>query len=284
MTLKIAAAQYPITKHASWEAWEAHTRRWIAEAVAAKAQVLVFPEYGSMELVSLLADDVQARLKAQVAELEKFRAKFIALFQGEAVKAQIAILAPSLPITEADGRVVNRAYFFTSDGKYDFQDKEHMTRFEDEDWGVVAGARDYRVFTAFGAKFGVNVCFDVEFPHAAHELAKKGAQVLLAPSCTESAKGMHRVHVGARARALENQYYVVVAQTVGEATWSQAVDLNTGRAAVYSTCDKGFPDDGVLAIGELNRPCWVFAELDLALIEEVRENGQVFNFRNMKKH
>lgn len=284
MKLKIAAAQYPITAHASWEAWKEHTRRWIHEAIAREARVLVFPEYGAMELVSLLPEEARANLHAQVRGLEKLRAGLIAFFQEEATRAGIAILAPSLPVLTPNGSTVNRAYFFDPQGNIDHQDKEHMTRFEDEEWGVTAGPREYRVFSAFGVKFGVNVCFDVEFPHAAHELAKEGVQVLLAPSCTESAKGMHRVHVGARARALENQYYVVVAQTVGEAKWSQAVDLNTGRAAVYSTCDRGFPDDGVLAIGALNEPGWVFAELDLALIPEVRENGQVFNFRNMKKH
>ena len=53
MILNLAIAQYPITEHKNWDKWVLHTEKWVAEAVQQKAQLLLFPEYGSMELVSI---------------------------------------------------------------------------------------------------------------------------------------------------------------------------------------------------------------------------------------
>lgn len=154
-----------------------------------------------------------------------------------------------------------------------------MTRFEDEEWGVASGDSKLTVFETEFGKVGVSICFDVEFPQFAKELCAKGVKILLAPSCTETMKGLHRVHVGARARALENQCYVVVSQTIGEALWSLAVDKNQGIAAVFAPPDLGFPDDGILIQGELNKSSWVYAELDLEKVDTVREKGSVFNYK-----
>ncbi|MEN0058759.1 MAG: carbon-nitrogen hydrolase family protein [Bdellovibrio sp.] len=282
MILRVAAAQYPLTKMSTWTEWVQHTEHWIDQAVQAKAQLLVFPEYGSMELVSLLPLDQQNSLPVQIQGMGVFQKEFLQFFQQQAQAQGVAILAPSFPLyAEGFTKPVNRAFFCFPDGRMDYQDKVYMTRFENEQWGVGAGETQEKVFEAFGVKIGVNICFDVEFPFSAHRLARQGVQILLAPSCTESLWGLNRVHVGARARAMENQFYVVIAQTVGEARWSSAVDLNTGRAAFYSTCDHGFPADGLLAEGELNAPSWVYCDLDLSLLEEVRRDGHVLNYQTM---
>ncbi len=92
--------------------------------------------------------------------------------------------------------------------------------------------------------------------------------------------GYWRVRIGCQARALENQCYVVQSPTVGLAPWSEAVDVNIGAAAIYTPVDYGFPDNGVLAIGELNATQWVYADIDLASIANIRQTGQVFNYRD----
>ena len=49
---------------------------------------------------------------------------------------------------------------------------------------------------------------------------------------------------------------------------------------MYTPVDYGYPADGILQMGELNRVQWVYAEIDLARMVEVRNNGQVFNYRD----
>jgi predicted amidohydrolase len=272
--MKIALAQYPIGKFASLDDWKANAARWVEAATRKDAQLLAFPEYGGMELTSLLPAPLQKDLRGQIPALEKFHTEFVLAYAALAKKHGVFIQAPSLPVA-AEGKIHNRAYFFAPSGGHEFQDKRQMTRFENEEWGI-AGGDTLRLFDIGETKIGIAVCYDIEFPLIAHAMAMAGADLILAPSCTDTMAGANRVHVGARARALENQIYVAVAPTVGEAPWSPAVDVNVGWAALYATPDRGFPDDGILARGELNAPGWIFADLDFALLRAARANAQVF--------
>jgi predicted amidohydrolase len=212
-------------------------------------------------------------LRGQIPALHEFLGDFVTTYTALAHRHGIYIAAPTLPMRFDDG-FTNIAYFHGPTGS-DYQCKRQMTRFEKEEWGITSHPL-LRVFNIGECKIGIAVCYDIEFPLIAHAFAQAGADLILAPSCTDTMAGANRVHVGARARALENQIYVAVAPTVGEAPWSPAVDVNVGWAAVYSTPDRGFPDDGVIARGELNKPGWVYADLDFALLRSARNEAQVF--------
>jgi predicted amidohydrolase len=124
---------------------------------------------------------------------------------------------------------------------------------------------------------GIAICYDSEFPLLVRRQVEAGASVMLVPSCTDTLAGYHRVQLSCRARALENQCFVLQAVTVGSSPWSISLDENTGAAGIFGPIDRGFPSDGVLAVGELDQPGWVFADLDLACLAEVRRAGQVKN-------
>ena len=107
-----------------------------------------------------------------------------------------------------------------------------------------------------------------------------GCRLILVPSCTDTLAGYHRVKIGCQARALENQCYVVQSALVGNAPWSEAVDINVGASAIYTPVDRGFPDNGILAEGKLNAVQWVIAEISLDKVDIVRQQGQVFNHQD----
>lgn len=282
--LKIASAQYSLDPHDSLEHFKANAEKWVQEASNNQARLLVFPEYGSIELISILSEETQKDLQLQLNEIQNFRDEFLQCYVELAKKYDVHIIAPSFPWLESPGHFINRAFFIYPSGLYSYQDKQMMTRFEDEHWKVeTPKEKVLNTFDVDGVKVGISICFDVEFPDFARELAANGVEVLVAPSCTEGYPGLNRIHVGARARALENQFYVVVSQTVGHVHYSEAIDNNTGMAAFYSTCDLGFPDDGILAQGIVNVPSWVYAEVDPQLIKDVRDHGHVFNFQKIKQ-
>jgi predicted amidohydrolase len=104
-----------------------------------------------------------------------------------------------------------------------------------------------------------------------------GAWLILAPTCTDTAHGFSRVRIAARARAMENQCFVAVAPTVGEAPWCGALDTNVGQAGIYGPVDRGFTASGIIAEGEMNEGGWVFAELNPASLDAVRQDGAVRN-------
>ena len=282
MNVTIAAAQYPVTAHQSWKDWQKHIDQWVAQAVGQKAQLLLFPEYGSMELVSVFAPDIQADIRRQVTELDTLKGEFCAVFEALARKYQIIIVAPSLPVVENE-KTHNRAYVFSPQGLAGYQDKFFMTRFEDEEWGIETPPKKLSLFEAPWGKFGIQICYDVEFGLGAQLLSSAGASLILAPSCTETLRGATRVHIGARARALENQAYTVVSQTVGNALWSPAVDINYGFAAVYCTPDNHLPEEGIVQTMVPQKEGWLVETLDFAKIESVRNDGQVFNFKDHQR-
>jgi len=276
---RIAAAQFPVSEPRDWTDVEDQLTAWITEAAAAGADLLVFPEYAAMSLAALFDNAVRADLARQVAVLQTLRERYVELHRRLAQAHQVHVLAGSFPWTLTDGRSVNRAWFFASDGHADFQDKQIMTRFEREHWNI-AGSDGLKVFDTALGRIAVNLCYDSEFPLLARAQVEAGAELILVPSCTDTLAGYHRVRVGCQARALENQCIVVQSPLVGEAPWSAAIDINVGAAGVFGPPDRGFPDDGVLALGQMNRPCWVYADVDLTAVAAVRGEGQVFNHRH----
>lgn len=281
MEVRIALAQYPITFHQSLEDWKTHTEQWVADACSQGAQILTFPEYGSMELTSLFSEEIRNDLKLQIDHMQVFLPDFIQTFQEFAQKYNCVIAAPSFPVMLAD-KTVNRCFVFTQTA-YSFQDKHFMTRFEDESWGISPSNGALRLFDTDFGKFGIQICFDIEFPIGGHLLAEAGAAFILVPSCTETLKGATRVHIGARARAMEQQIYTGVAQTIDEALWSPAVDINYGYTAFYSSPDGDFNDEGILAKEHPQTSGWLIQTLDLSKNKEIRENGQVLNFKHSQR-
>ncbi len=281
--LTVAAAQYPITEHQSLSDWQQFTEQWVASAAAQGAALLLFPEYGSMELVSLFPGEIREDIKKQLLELQTLREDFCTTFAALAKKYKVVIVAPSFPVLE-EGNVHNRAYVFSPAGLAGFQDKFFMTRFEDEEWGIQSAPKVLCLFEAAWGSFGIQICYDVEFALGSHLLNAAGASLILAPSCTEAIRGATRVHIGARARALENQAYAVVSQTIGNAPWSPAVDINYGFTAFYCSPDGNLPEEGILSSMPPQTEGWLIQELDLTNIEEVRNGGQVFNFKDHQRY
>lgn len=274
----IAAAQYPIEALADWAAYEAKLTGWVEAAAAGGAALAVFPEYGAMELASL-DPATMGDLAGSLASVSALLPRVDALHARLAAQHGLHILAASAPCEVEQGRFVNRGRLFAPNGKVGMQDKLIMTRFEREEWGVSAGA-SLRLFDTALGRIGVNICYDSEFPLLARAQVEAGMELLLVPSCTEALHGYWRVRIGAQARALEGQCYAVHSPTVGRADWSPAVDSNRGAAAIYGPPDRGFPDNGVVAIGELDAPQWLFAEVDLARVAELRADGGVLNARH----
>lgn len=274
-TLRVAAWQYPIERLASWDAWLAKLEAGFAEAAARGAKLCVVPEYAAMELTSLTGGD---DLAAQVDALQPLLPGYLDAYARLARRHELAIVAGSFPERLASGEVRNRLRVHAADGSVTVE-KLQMTRFERERWGVAPGSGQ-RVVELAGFRLGVAICYDAEFPLVVRRLVAGGADVIAVPSCTDTAAGYHRVRVACQARALENQCYVVQAPTVGLAPWSIAVDENVGSAGVFGPPDRGFPDDGVVALGAYCEPGWVVAELDLEAVARVRVEGQVLGHRD----
>ena len=275
---RIAAAAWPIDWHDDWDSYVAKLSAGVTAAVAEGADLVVFPEYGLMELSSLGGADAAADLEGSLREVARHRPAADALHADLARRHRVHILGASGPVFDGP-RPVNRATLFGPRGVLGHQDKQIMTRFEAEEWDVRPGG-PLQVFDTPLGRLGILICYDAEFPLLARALTERGAEILLVPSATETPAGFTRVRVGAMARALENQCVVVHAPTVGLAPWCPAVDVNMGRAAIYGPPDRGWPDSGILAESAPNVAGWAVASVDRAAIARVRSDGGVLNWRD----
>ncbi len=276
--MKIAAAAYPLDWFDSFDAYETKLSRWVAEAADNGANLLVFPEYGAMELASLGGAKVAADLEGALREVARHRDAADAVLCKLAAEFDVHILGASGPVYLGD-RPANRATLYDNTGILGHQDKQIMTRFERDDWDVHPGG-PLRLFDTALGKIGVVICYDSEFPLFARAMCEAGAEILLAPSCTETVAGFTRVRVGSMARALENQCVVVHAPLVGTAEWCVGVEVNRGRAAIYGPPDRGWPETGILTETPMDEPGWAYADVSLDAIAEVRRDGGVLNFQH----
>lgn len=275
--IRVAAAQYPIERLPSYGAWEAKLSRWVSDAAVRGAQLLVFPEYASMELAG--CDGASADLQASLDHVMALGEQIDELHRQLAMHYGVTILSASRPCCDTRGLTVNRAHLFCPDGRSAHQDKIVMTRFERENWGIAGGEAIHVMDTPIG-RVGISICYDAEFPLIARAQAEAGARIILVPSATDSMQGYWRVRIGAQARALENQCYVVQAPTVGEAAWLPSLDDNYGAAAIYGPPDGVTPDDGVFACGALNQTQWLIADIVLDEVDQWRQDGTVLPFRH----
>ena len=70
-TVNVAAAQYDLSAHADLASYEEKITRWVDEAVGKGAEILVFPEYGAMELASLGGREIAGDLERSLHEIAR---------------------------------------------------------------------------------------------------------------------------------------------------------------------------------------------------------------------
>jgi deaminated glutathione amidase len=110
-------------------------------------------------------------------------------------------------------------------------------------------------------ELGLTVCYDLRFPELCRILAVRGARLIAVPSAFTAATGRDHWRVLLRARAIENQVFVIAPNQVGEAAPHYS---SYGHSAIVD------PWGIELAVAP-DEECFIAAELDLAAQERTRE-------------
>ena len=107
---------------------------------------------------------------------------------------------------------------------------------------------------------GLTVCYDLRFPELFRILAVQGARVIALPAAFTKVTGQAHWEILVRARAIENQAFVVAADQIGRAAGGKE---SFGGSMIVD------PWGDVLARAP-DEECFVAADLDLARQDEVR--------------
>jgi len=108
---------------------------------------------------------------------------------------------------------------------------------------------------------GLTVCYDLRFPELFRILALRGARLIAVPSAFTLATGRDHWEVLLRARAIENQLFLLAPNQIGEAPPHYS---SFGRSLIVDPW-------GVVLATAPDEECFVAAELDFAALERVRE-------------
>uniref|UniRef100_A0A486XHM1 FIG003879: Predicted amidohydrolase n=1 Tax=Rheinheimera sp. BAL341 TaxID=1708203 RepID=A0A486XHM1_9GAMM len=181
----------------------------------------------------------------------------------------VYLLAGSLPTCSPDPqRFCASSVLFATDGNIvaDYQ-KMHLfdVAVADNTGSYLESASTWRgekiTLASIGQlKLGMTICYDVRFGGLAQALANQGMNVLAVPSAFTRVTGAAHWHCLLRARAIENQCFVLAANQTG-------VHANGRETYGHSLIIDPW---GEIIADAATAPGWVSAEIDLSQCEQLR--------------
>lgn len=215
MRYRVAAIQ--MTSQNEIEKNLATAERLIADAVKQEAKLVVLPEMWAVMGIDQM-DKVKTREEFGAGPVQDF-------LSAQAAKHGIWLVGGTIPIAVHDARekVHATCLVFNDHGNVVARyDKIHMfdvtlnaTREQyNESKTTVAGEQIVVVTTPFG-KIGLAVCYDLRFPELFRAMHAEGVEVVVLPAAFTYTTGVVHWEVLLRARAIENQIYMIAAAQTG---------------------------------------------------------------------
>jgi len=200
MDITAAAIQFTV-QQGDIAANLAYVREALARVAAQGAQLALLPEMWSTGFAYRNLSELAQQTDAVVAELQQLSARH-----------QLVIVG-SQPEPAGDGRVYNTAHVIDNGRLVTSYRKLHLFSLLGEDKAFKGGDGWCLAETSLG-KIGVIICYDLRFPELSRRLALEGARVICVPAQWPKPRQEHWRTL-LRARAIENQLYVVSCNACG---------------------------------------------------------------------
>jgi predicted amidohydrolase len=254
--------------------------RLVEKAASAGAQLVALPELfsclGSYELVAGAAEPIPGPTSDALSAL--------------AAQAGVTLVAGSIAERQSPGenstrsessasadRVFNTSLLFDPEGRllaryrklhrFDVDLPGSVTVRESE-W-FAAGDDVAPVTTPLGT-IGTAICYDLRFPELFRRLSRAGAEVIVLPSAFSAVTGREHWEVLLRARAIENQCYVIAPNQCGHAPGAFAMH---GHSVIFdpwgSIVSIAGAANGQVASKTIGETI-VYGTIDLARLEKIR--------------
>lgn len=240
--------------------------KYIEEAKAEGADLVSMPEY-----VNYLSED-----EHKVAYAEEIEGETISMLAAKAREHRMYIHCGSI-LEEGDGeKAYNTSVLINPQGnviaKYR---KLHLFDIEiegrvsaKESSAIIPGDHVVCANTSFG-KVGLTICYDLRFPELYRQLALRGASIIFVPAAITMYTGMNHWEVLLRARAIENQCFIIAPGQIGSHAPNRIHYGNSMVIDPFGTVISRSPEKEGVTV----------TNIDLKHIEEVRKNIPCFSQR-----
>jgi deaminated glutathione amidase len=187
--------------------------RFVDEAAARGARLVALPEYmtylGPKERHAGVAESIPGPTTER--------------FAGIARRHGIWLLGGSLhEISEIDGLFYNTSVLFTPAGeiaaayrKIHLYDVELTGNVSANESATIKPGREVVTADVDGHRLGMSICYDLRFPELYRLLALDGAEIFAVPAAFTMYTGKDHWHALLKARAIENQGYVIAPAQIG---------------------------------------------------------------------
>jgi predicted amidohydrolase len=252
MKLTISLAQFDVVLGEP-EKNLATVQRMAAEAAQRGSDIVVLPELWStgydLENAVRHATTTEAGIFAEVGQLAR--------------QHQMAILGSCLSLL-GEGRYGNTAVYFNQQGQsVAYYSKIHLFQLMDEHLYLTGGEK-LSVFETEWGLAGLAICYDLRFPEIFRAYALSGAQMAFLPSEWPHPRLAHWQAL-LRARAIENQMYMIACNRVGHSKKSEFF----GHSCIIDPWGEMVVEAGESEI-------LLTAEIDLGKVEAARAKIPVF--------
>ncbi len=271
--MKIAAVQ--MVSAPEWAANRDAAARLIAQAAAAGAGLVLLPEYFC--LMGRRDSDKLALAEPAGPASEGPIQRFLS---DSAREHGVWLVGGTLPVATGEpDRVLNRCCVFAPDGTpAAHYDKLHLFAYDngresyDEGRTLRAGSAPVAV-QAGPLRVGLSICYDLRFPELYRALMTPPCDVLAVPAAFTYTTGRAHWELLLRARAVENQCYVLAAaqggtHPNGRRTWGHSMVIDPwGEVLQVQDEGEGF----------------VMAEVDAERIAQVRTQLPALQHRRLRQ-
>ena len=203
----------------------------------------------------------------------------VKMLKNFAIKHKVAIVGGSIPFrTNLKHKVSNSCLAIDNKGNIIARyDKIHLFDVElDENYTwkepmTVKAGDKVVIATLFGEKIGLTICYDLRFPELFRALALKGAKIIFVPSAFTLYTGKDHWEPLLRARAIENQCYIVAPALIGH--YSKSIETY-GRSMIVD------PWGQVLSTCQ-DKEDVIVSEIDMDYLDDIR--GRLPSLNNIKR-
>lgn len=230
---------------------------YLKQAVKENVDTVIFPETWNVgffpDNIEELAEDVEASDSLN--------------WMVESARAyHINIVGGSIAVRD-NKEIFNRSYIINRRGEVVYHyDKGHLFSPGKEPLYFTAGEQN-ELFELDGISCAIQICYDLRFPELARKQAMDGAKILFVPAQWPHPRSNHWITLS-KARAIENQFYVVTCNGCGTA----GNLVSCGHSSLYNPWGEELilagEDEGIHV-----------TNLDLKQVEEARSKIPVFQDR-----
>ncbi len=187
---------------------------FLVKSCESNVDLVIFPEntlyIGDMKKIKQIAKDIKEKYLGLVSKIIK--------------NYNVDVILGGVPYLENDNddKPSNRLLYFDSNGEIKtFYDKIHLFKIDNSNSisnepAFVKAGKNIVNFKKDDFNLGLSICYDIRFPELYRKLIDKGVNTILLPAAFTFKTGSLHWESLIRARAIENQSYLLAVNQVGK--------------------------------------------------------------------